>query len=73
MRTWMDVFRFFNLDIREDVADYILWNETAYPFSDVRQTLGQIKTALRAHKSDIRLCEFCGANEKYHKSYCLDK
>ena len=41
--TWIDVIRHYKSDVTPDEAEYILWNETCYPFSD-ESTLEQIKS-----------------------------
>lgn len=39
--TWLEVMRHYRPDITEEEAEYILWNETCYPF-DLRTALKQI-------------------------------
>lgn len=43
--TWMDLARRYKPDITEDELEYILWNETCYPFhaeTTVKQLLEYI-------------------------------
>lgn len=44
-KTWIEYIRSFNEDITEEEADYILWNETCYPF-DTEIAIQQIKEYL---------------------------
>jgi hypothetical protein len=39
--TWQDVIRYYKPDATEEEIEYLLWNETCYPFSD-ETTLRQI-------------------------------
>jgi len=40
--SWIDLFRTYKSDITEKEVDYILWNETCYPF-DNETTIEQVK------------------------------
>lgn len=40
-KTWLDIFRIYKPDITEDEANYLLWNNTCYPF-DADTTIKQI-------------------------------
>ncbi len=40
--TWLEVMKGYDSTITEDEANYILWNETCYPFDTVT-ALKQIK------------------------------
>lgn len=44
--TWIDYMRRLKPDITDEEAEYILWNETCYPF-DNETTLKQIYTILK--------------------------
>jgi hypothetical protein len=39
--TWTEVVRYYKPDATDDEVEYLLWNETCYPFSD-ESTLKQI-------------------------------
>lgn len=40
--TWIDYFKQFKSDITEEEVDFILWEETCYPFDD-ETTMKQIE------------------------------
>lgn len=44
-QTWRDVFQKYKPDITDDEINYILWNETCFPF-DNEITLKQIESFL---------------------------
>ncbi|HVT84315.1 MAG TPA: hypothetical protein VHD35_03890 [Chitinophagaceae bacterium] len=41
--SWLEVMKTYKPDITEEEAEYILWEETCYPFDD-ETTLERIKT-----------------------------
>ena len=45
--TWLDFMKYYDVAITKNIAEYILWNETAFPFSDLRMTTYQIRSAIR--------------------------
>ena len=48
--TWLDFMKYYDVAITENIAEYILWNETAFPFADLRTTTYQIRSSIRAAK-----------------------
>lgn len=69
-RTWIDIARLFDTEIPEDAISYLMWNETAYPFSDVRTTVYQLWSAIRAGRNSVRRCSLCSYAEPYHRKNC---
>lgn len=45
-KTWGDVVREFKPGATDDEVNYILWNESAYPFAPYETIMKQIKTFL---------------------------
>lgn len=39
--------------------NFILWNETAYPFCDTKTLYKQCQSSIRAKKNKIQRCEMC--------------
>lgn len=70
--TWVDVARAYDPNVSEETVEFILWNETAFPFSDFRYTVGQLRSALRAHRNGARRCELCSGINGFHAHYCLN-
>ena len=70
--TWLEFMRYYNSGISEKVSNYILWNETAYPFSDLRMTLYQIRSSIRALNNNVKRCDACGMKHPFHKGTCLN-
>jgi hypothetical protein len=70
--TWLGFMRYFDPDITFEIGNIILMNETAYPFSDVRMTAYQVRSAIRASNNKIHRCDLCGAKDPYHQKGCLN-
>jgi hypothetical protein len=49
-KTWLEYIQSFNQKITEKEADYILWNETCYPF-DTEIAVQQVKQYFTAINS----------------------
>ena len=45
--TWLDYAKYYMPDISDEELDYLLWNETAYPFSELRTTLYKLRSVIR--------------------------
>lgn len=52
--------------------EYALWNETAYPFAEMKTLYKQIASYARAKKGNISRCELCGQKNSYHVHGCLN-
>ena len=65
--------RTFSPTLSDDDIDYLMFNETAYPFGDLCLVTYQLRSAIRAGRNGIERCELCGAKSPHHKSYCLNK
>lgn len=48
--SWLDYMKTFRPDITEEEAEYILWNETCYPFSD-EITIKQLNAFFKTQQS----------------------
>ena len=70
---WIDFMRIYDKNITEEMAEYILWNETAFPFSDIKMTVRQIRSAIRSGLNKVKRCELCGAKQPFHSHGCLAK
>lgn len=70
--TYIELVQCFDSEISDQEADYILWNETAFPICSMRMTIYQVRRAVRAHKNEIRRCELCGMKHPYHSKGCLE-
>ena len=68
---WIDFMKYYDSEIDEKTA-YILWNETAFPFSDLRMTTYQIRSAIRSRLNKIKRCGMCGMKIPFHKHGCLE-
>ena len=44
--------------------EYLMWNETAYPFAGLKTQIRQIGSAVRAHRRGVSRC-FCGQPEEF--------
>jgi len=69
--TWLEFMRLYDYSIESDDANFILWNETAFPMGGIRMVSYQTRSAIRAAKNQIRRCWMCGFKFPYHKGYCL--
>ena len=54
-----------------ELTDTLLWGQTCYPFGDLRITVRQLRSAIRAWKNGTRRCELCGWKLPYHIRGCL--
>lgn len=70
--TWIQFMQYYNSSITEELAKYILWNETGYPsFGTVRKFAYQIRSAIRSRKTgQWPLCDFCLRTSPLHKDSC---
>ena len=71
--TWIDFMKTYDSSITEEIADYILWEQTAFPCSDIKITSHQIRSAIRAMKNKISQCELCGYKKPFHSHGCMAK
>ncbi len=69
---WIDFMQYYDNSITHEVAEHILWDETAFPFSDLRYTLYQIRSAIRTRKNKINRCEMCGNKIPFHHHNCME-
>lgn len=69
---WIDFMKFYDNEITDEVADFIMWNETAYPFSGLRMTIYQIRSAIRAMNNKINRCDLCSMKIPFHRIGCLN-
>ena len=69
---WLQFMRVYNPAIDSDTAEFLLWNCTAFPFSDLKHTVYQLRSAIRANKNKVKKCWACGGGKDYHKHYCPD-
>ena len=56
-RTYHDIASALDPRITAEETDFILWNMTAFPFSDVRYTVYQMRRAIRLRGRDV--CPYC--------------
>ena len=70
--TQFDVMKNYNPDVSQEDANYILMNETAYPFDDIRGTVEQISRYFRASKNKVVRCECCGNKIPFHHYNCVE-
>ena len=69
--TWRDLVRYYSPSATDETADFILFNETAFPHTyNMRILTKQISSAIRSSKNNIKRCEMCGMKEPFHKGYC---
>ena len=68
--TWLDFMKYYYPEMDGKTAHYILWEETAYPFSDIRTTVYQIRSAIRAGINKINRCDACGMKIPFHNHRC---
>lgn len=47
--TWREVIRYYKPDATDDECEYLLWNETCFPFSD-ETTLKQLELLLNKNQ-----------------------
>lgn len=47
--TWQEVIRYYKPDATDDECEYLLWNETCFPFSD-ETTLKQLEALLNKNQ-----------------------
>lgn len=71
--TWIDFMKVYDPAIDRESSEFILWNMTAYPFSDIKTTTYQIRSAIRINLNNITTCELCGYKHPYHSHGCLAK
>lgn len=60
-KTVIEVVKMVFPRISDDVASYILWERTAFPFSDLRTTWKQLHQFKRANASGRPLCTWCNS------------
>ena len=70
--TLIGLMKYFDPEISDQNADYLIWNETAFPFCSMRMFVYQTRRAIRAHRNGIRRCELCGMKYPYHSRGCLE-
>jgi hypothetical protein len=68
--TYADIVRHFDSTASDDVADFILWEKTAFPMGGVRVVTKQIHQAVRAARNGLECCEGCGAKKPFHTRHC---
>ncbi len=69
--TWIDFMRVYDNTIDNREADYLLWEQTAFPCCDTKTTVKQLIRAIRAKNNKIIRCEMCGWKEPFHQPKCL--
>jgi len=70
--TWGElVDRLAEYPVGKREAEQLLWGETCYPFGDVKRIVGQLRSAIRAHRNRIRRCDLCNWQHPYHVAGCL--
>lgn len=69
--SWGDVARYYEPELNEEEIEYLLMCETAYPFSDVRLTVRQLYSAIRARANGIERCDLCGMKVPFHRG-CIN-
>ena len=52
--TWIEFMRRYKPSIKPDEAEYILWNETAFPMGGIRMVSYQARSSIRAAKNKIQ-------------------
>ncbi len=70
---WIDFMRYYDKSITDEIVDFILWNETAFPFTDLKTTVCQIRRSIRAAKNKINRCDLCGNKIPFHHRKCMNK
>lgn len=71
MKTWLEFAQVYEPTINNEMVTYLLWNETAYPFGNLKIHTSQLRRAIRAHKNRIDTCEMCGHKSPYHRKGCF--
>ena len=72
MKTWGDFMETFAPHLSEEVREIFLWEWTAFPMADIKTITRQYRSAIRAHRNQIKRCEMCGWKEPNHQAYCLN-
>lgn len=70
--TILEFMKYYDPNISEDTADFILWEETAFPCCGLRMATYQIRSSIRAGKNKIKRCDLCGWKLPYHQKGCLN-
>jgi hypothetical protein len=71
LMTWLEYMKYFDNSISNEIAEFILWNETAFPCSDIKTTAYQVRSSIRAGKNKIMRCDLCGYKTPFHQNGCL--
>ena len=58
--TWLEFANIHRKGTTSDEAEYLLWNETAYPMGSLKFVTKQFRSALRRLENHIQGCELCG-------------
>jgi len=63
MATYYDLVRRImrKPDMPEELAEFILWNGTCYPFGSALQVARQLRDTREAHARGMSVCCMCGA------------
>lgn len=68
--TWGEFARYFVPEISDKAVDYLLWEETPYPFANVEYTVKALRRALRTYVNQIPHCDMCSHKTPYHSQHC---
>ena len=56
--------QYLDICLSERDVEYLMWNETAYPFAGFRTLIRQLRSAARAWRRGLSRC-MCGQPEAY--------
>ncbi len=72
--TWNNVFDIISIkSMSPEEKEFILWNETCFPFGTAKRIVKQINQYLRAKKNNLDCCHLCGRKKPFHVKGCMEK
>lgn len=71
--TWYFFIKKHDPDLLDYECEKLLWENTSYPFGDVKKICKQILAAIRAEKNNVKRCEFCLNKLPHHSTGCVRK
>ena len=71
--TWHEFMKIYDSSIKSDEAEFILWERTAYPMAELKDTVKKLRRAIRVKKNNIKDCFCCGMMEPFHSKTCILK
>jgi hypothetical protein len=68
--TWIEFMHRYDPTISDEMAEFILWERTAFPCCDLRTTVRQLLSAIRARINNVEICDQCSLKIPYHSRGC---